>query len=102
MPRTLLFKQVFEATRGLLRVVFRMALDSRNCVVWLALAIRTQVVVVVATPLIPIVVVVVAQAVLAFATNGIVLGICLVSSSAHDVIMSLSLVMELGRRRLKS
>jgi hypothetical protein len=47
MPRTLLFQQVFEAAGGLLRVVFRRALDSRDCVVWLALAVRTRVVVVV-------------------------------------------------------
>jgi hypothetical protein len=45
MPRELLFQQVFEAARALFRVVFRRALDSRDCVVWLALAIRTQVVV---------------------------------------------------------
>jgi hypothetical protein len=41
VPRALLFQQVSEATRGLFRVVFRRALDSRDCVVWLALAIRT-------------------------------------------------------------
>jgi hypothetical protein len=41
VPQELLFKQVFEAARGLLRVVFRRALDSHDCVVWLALAIRT-------------------------------------------------------------
>jgi hypothetical protein len=45
MPRALLFQQVLEAAGGLLRVVFRRALDSRDCVVWLALAIRTRVVV---------------------------------------------------------
>jgi hypothetical protein len=56
VPQALLFQQVFEAARGLLRVVFRRALDSRDCVVWLALAIRTRVVVV-ATALIPAVVV---------------------------------------------
>jgi hypothetical protein len=33
VPRALLFLQVFEAARGLLRVVFRRALDSRDCVV---------------------------------------------------------------------
>jgi hypothetical protein len=33
VPRTLLFQQVFEAAGGLLRVVFCMALDSRDCVV---------------------------------------------------------------------
>jgi predicted Co/Zn/Cd cation transporter (cation efflux family) len=33
VPRALLFQQVFEAAEGLLRVVFRRALDSRDCVV---------------------------------------------------------------------
>jgi hypothetical protein len=56
VPLALLFQQVFEAAGALLRVVFRRALDSRDCVVWLALAIRTRVVVV-ATALIPVVVV---------------------------------------------
>jgi hypothetical protein len=37
MPQTLLFQQVLEAAEGLLRVVFRWALDSRDSVVWLAL-----------------------------------------------------------------
>jgi hypothetical protein len=50
MPRALLFQQVFEDARSLFRVVFRGVLDSRDCVVWLALAISTRVVVVVATP----------------------------------------------------
>jgi hypothetical protein len=68
MPRTLLFQQVLDVARGLLRVVFCRALDSRDCVVWLALAIRTRVVVV-ATPLIPVVV---------LAANGVVLGVRLV------------------------
>jgi hypothetical protein len=78
MPRALLFQQVFEATGGLLRVVFRRALDSCDCVVWLALAIRTRVVAV-ATALIPVVVVVIAARVLlALATNGVVLGVSLV------------------------
>jgi hypothetical protein len=35
------FQQVFEAARGFFRVVFHRALDSRDYVVWLALAIRT-------------------------------------------------------------
>jgi hypothetical protein len=81
MPRALLFQQVFEAARGLFRVVFRRVLDSRNCVVWFALVIRTRVVVVIATPLIPVVVdvvVVAARVVLALAVNGVVLGVCLV------------------------
>jgi hypothetical protein len=78
MPWTLLFQQVFEDAGCLLRVIFRRVLDSRDCVVWLALAVRTRVVLVVATPLIPIVVVAAARVVLALATNGIVLGVCLV------------------------
>jgi hypothetical protein len=53
-------------------------LDSRDGVVWLALAIRTRVVAV-ATALVPVVVVVVSACVLfALATDGIVLGISLV------------------------
>jgi hypothetical protein len=53
-------------------------LDSRDGVVWLALAIRTRVVAV-ATALVSVVVVVVAACVLfALATDGIVLGISLV------------------------
>jgi hypothetical protein len=78
MPGALLFQQVFEAARGLLQVVFRRVLDSRDCVVWLALAVRTRVVVVVATPLIPVVVVAAARVFLALDTNGVVLGISLV------------------------
>jgi hypothetical protein len=41
VPWTLLFQQVLKAAGGLLRVVFRRVLDSRDCVVWLVLAIRT-------------------------------------------------------------
>jgi hypothetical protein len=78
VPRELLFQQVFEAARGLLRVVFRRALDSRNCIVWLALAVRTRVVVVVATPLFSGVVVTAARVVLALAANGNILSVCLV------------------------
>jgi hypothetical protein len=77
VPRALLFQQVFEAAGGFLRVVFRRVLDSRDCVVWLALAIRTRVVVA-ATTLIPVAVVVVARVMLALATNGVVLGLSLV------------------------
>jgi hypothetical protein len=40
MPRALLFQQVFEAAGGLFRVVVHRVLDSRDYVVWLALAIR--------------------------------------------------------------
>jgi hypothetical protein len=46
VPQALLFQQVLEAARDLLRVVFRRALDSRDCVIWLALAVWTRVVVV--------------------------------------------------------
>jgi hypothetical protein len=56
MPRAFLFQQVFEDAKGLLRVVFHRALDSRDCIVWLTLAVRARVVVV-ATPLIHVVVV---------------------------------------------
>jgi hypothetical protein len=77
MPRALLFQQVLEAAGGLLRVVFRRVVDSRDCVVWLALAIRTRVVIA-ATALIPVVVVVAARVLLALATDSVVLGVSLV------------------------
>jgi hypothetical protein len=77
VPRALLFQQVFEAARGLLRVVFRRALDRRDCVVWLALAIRTRVVVV-ATALILVVVVAATRISLALASNGVLLSVGLV------------------------
>jgi hypothetical protein len=77
MPRALLFQQVFEATGGLLRVVFRRALDSRDSVVWLAFAIGTRVVVA-ATTMFPVVVAVAARVLLALATDGVVHGISLV------------------------
>jgi hypothetical protein len=77
MPRALLLQQVFEAARGLLRVVFLRALDSRDSVVWLALAIGTRVVVA-ATALVPIVVAVATRVLLALATDGVVLGVSLV------------------------
>jgi hypothetical protein len=77
VPQALLFQQVLEAVGGLLQVVFRGALDSRDSVVCLALAVRTRVVVV-ATPLIPVVVVVAARALLFLAANGVVLGVRLV------------------------
>jgi hypothetical protein len=76
MPWALLFQQVLEAARGLLRVVFRTALDNCDSFVWLALAIRTRVVVA-TTALVPIVVVA-ARVLLALATDGIVLGVSLV------------------------
>jgi hypothetical protein len=56
MPRAPLLQQVLEAAEGLLRVLFRRALDSRDSVVWLALVIGTRVVAV-ATPLVLVVVV---------------------------------------------
>jgi hypothetical protein len=77
MPRALLFQQVFEVAGGLLRVVFRRALDSSDCIVWLALAIRTRVVVA-ATTLVPAVIVVAARVLLALATDGVVFGVSLV------------------------
>jgi hypothetical protein len=57
MPQALVFEQVFEAARGLFRVVLRRALYSRDYVVWLALAVGTRVDVIVATPVILVVVV---------------------------------------------
>jgi hypothetical protein len=77
MPRALFFQQVLEAAGGLLRVVFRRPLDSRDSVVWLARAIGTRVVVA-ATTLVPVVVAVAARVLLAIATNGVVLGVSLV------------------------
>jgi hypothetical protein len=75
MPRALLLQQVFEAARGLLRVLLRRTLDSRDSVVWLALAVRTRVVVV-ATALVPVVAAAATTRVLfALATDGIVLGV---------------------------
>jgi hypothetical protein len=75
MPRALLFQQVFEAARGLLRVLLRRVLDSRDSVVWLALAVGTRVVVVVATALVPVVAAATARVLFALSTNGIVLGV---------------------------
>jgi hypothetical protein len=77
IPWELLFQQVLEAAGGLLRVVFCWALDSRDSVVWLALAIGTRVVVA-ATALVPVVVVVAARVLLALATDGVVLGVSVV------------------------
>jgi hypothetical protein len=77
MPQALLFQQVLEAARGLLRVVFRRALDSRDSAVWLALAIGTRVVVGV-TALVPVVVAVATRVLLALAMDGVVLGVSLV------------------------
>jgi hypothetical protein len=78
MPRELLLQQVFEAARGLLRVLLHRVLDSRDGVVWLALAVGTRVVVVVATALVPVVAAAAARVLLALATDGIVLGVGLV------------------------
>jgi hypothetical protein len=58
-------------------VVLHRVLYNRDCVVWLALVVRTRVVVIVATPLI-LFVVVAARVVLALATNGVVLSVRLV------------------------
>jgi hypothetical protein len=63
-------------------------LDSRDSVVWLALAIGTRVVVA-ATALVPVVVALAARVLLALATDGVVLGVSLSSSLAQQVIMSL-------------
>jgi hypothetical protein len=80
VPRTLLYEQVLEATRGLLVGILRRALNNRDSVVWLALAVSTRVVVVVvvvvATPL--ILVVFATYVVLALAAIGVILGICLI------------------------
>jgi hypothetical protein len=97
MPQALLFEQVFEAARGLFGVVLHRVLYSRDCVVWLMLAVKTRVVIIVATPMI-LDVVVAARVALALARLESYLAFALSTSSAHDVIMSLSLVMELGRR----
>jgi hypothetical protein len=77
MPRALLFQQVFEAAGGLLRVVFRRAVDSHDSVVWLALTIGTRVVVA-ATAFVPVVVAAAACVLFALATDGVVLGVSLV------------------------
>jgi hypothetical protein len=77
MPQALLLEQVFEAARGLFRVVLLRVLYSHDCVIWLALVLRTRVVVILAT-LVILVVVVAARVVLALVANGVVLGVCLV------------------------
>jgi hypothetical protein len=89
MPRALLFQQVFEAAGSLLRVLLRRALDSRDSVVWLALAIGTRVVVVIATALVPVVAAAAARALFALATDGVVLGVGLVFfiSLGHDHVL---------------
>jgi hypothetical protein len=107
MPREPLLQQVLEATGVLLRVLLRRALDSRDSVVWLALAVGTRVVVVVvvvvvATTLVRVVAAAAALVLLALATYGVVLGIGLVFSSTQDVIMSLRWGMDQGWRRPKS
>jgi hypothetical protein len=77
MPQALFLQQVFEATGGL-RVLLRRALNSRDSVVWLVLAVGTRVVVVVATALVPVVAAAAASVLFALATDGIVLGVGLV------------------------
>jgi hypothetical protein len=94
MPRALLLQQVFEAAGGLLRVLLRRALDSRDSVVWIALAVGTRVVVV------PIALVPVFCLLLPRMAS--YLALALPSSSTQEVIMSLRWVMELGRRWPKS
>jgi hypothetical protein len=84
MPRALLLQQVFETARVLLRVPFRRALDSRDSVVWLALAVGTRVVVVVvvdvvvAAALVRLAAPAAALVLLGLATDGVVLSIGLV------------------------
>jgi hypothetical protein len=75
MPRALLFQQVFEAAGGLFRVLLRRALDSRDSVVCLALAVGSRVVVVVVTALVPVVAAATSRVLFALASDGIVLGI---------------------------
>jgi hypothetical protein len=77
MPRALLLQQVFEAAGSLLRVLLRRALDNHDSVVWLALAIRTRVVVV-ATALVPVVAAAAAHVLFAIAADSVVLGVGLV------------------------
>jgi hypothetical protein len=95
MPQALFFQQVFEAAGGLLRVVFRRTLDSRDSVVWLALAIGTRVVVA-ATALVLVVVVLPPVFCLLLPRMASYLALALSSSSTQEVIMSLRWVMELG------
>jgi hypothetical protein len=78
MPRALLLQQVFEAAGGLLRVLLCRALDSRDSVVWLALAVGARVVVVVVTALVPVVATAAARVLFALAADGVVLGVGLV------------------------
>jgi hypothetical protein len=78
MPQVLLLQQVFEAARSLLRVLLHRALDSRDSVVWLALAVRTRVVVVVATALVPVVAAATTRVLFALAADSVVLGVGLV------------------------
>jgi hypothetical protein len=82
-------------------VLLRGALDSRDGVVWLALAVGTRVVVV-ATALVPVVAAAAARVLFALATDGIVLGVGFVFFIPQEVIISLRWVMDLGRHRPKS
>jgi hypothetical protein len=102
MPQAFLLQQVFEAAGGLLRVLLRRVLDSRESIVWLALVVGTRVVVVVATALVPVVVLPPPVFILLLPQMASYLALALSSSSAQNVIMSLRWVMELGRRRPKS
>jgi hypothetical protein len=91
MPWALLLQQVLEAAGGLLRVLLRRALDSRDSIVWLALAIGTRVVVVVATALVPVVAAAAARVLFALAADGVVLGVGLVFfiSPRHDHVLEM-------------
>jgi predicted membrane channel-forming protein YqfA (hemolysin III family) len=79
MPRAPFLQQVLEAVGVLFQVLLRRALDSRDSVVWLALAVGTRVVVVVvATALVRVASAAAALVLLALATDGVVLGVGLV------------------------
>jgi hypothetical protein len=103
MPRALLLQQVFEAAGVLFRVLLRRALDSRDSVVWIALAVGTRVVVtvVVATALVPVVAAAAARVLLFLATDGVVLGIGLVFFIRLGRDHVLEVGVDLGRRRPK-
>jgi hypothetical protein len=92
MPWALLFQQVFEAAGGLLRVLLRRVLDSRDSVVWLALVVGTRVVVVAAA----------ARVLFALVTDGVVLGVGLVFFISPGGDHVLEVGDGAGRRRPKS
>jgi hypothetical protein len=92
IPWALLFQQVFEAAGGLLRVLLRRVLDSRDSVVWLALVVGTRVVVVAAA----------ARVLFALVTDGVVLGVGLVFFISPGGDHVLEVGDGAGRRRPKS